>query len=193
MIPVIGGLVLNLALGLAIVAICLHILYLRTGDGRLFLSGQRAALGVSLLSFFATFILVQLLINSNFDVDYIAHYTSQETPLIYKFTALWAGQSGFSFRRVENVGPKVSTELLRSGIIAIALSLAAMLFYIWIRFEWQFSIGAILALFHDVLLTLGCEWRWTRDKKTMWYPEAELIRQTEIFNWEEIYKRRKKI
>ena len=94
MIPVIGGLVLNLALGLAIVAICLHILYLRTGDGRLFLSGQRAALGVSLLSFFATFILVQLLINSNFDVDYIAHYTSQETPLIYKFTALWAGQSG---------------------------------------------------------------------------------------------------
>ena len=63
--------------------------------------------------------------------------------------------SGFSFRRVENVGPKVSTELLRSGIIAIALSLAAMLFYIWIRFEWQFSLGAILALFHDVILTLG--------------------------------------
>ena len=61
----------------------------------------------------------------------------------------------FDFRRVENVGPKVSSELLRSGIIAIATSLAAMLFYIWIRFEWQFSLGAILALFHDVLLTLG--------------------------------------
>ena len=61
----------------------------------------------------------------------------------------------FSFRRVENVGPKVSSELLRSGIIAIALSLAAMLFYIWIRFEWQFSLGAILALFHDVIITLG--------------------------------------
>jgi preprotein translocase subunit SecF len=61
----------------------------------------------------------------------------------------------FSFRRVENVGPKVSSELLKSGIIAIALSLAAMLFYIWIRFEWQFSIGAILALFHDVIITLG--------------------------------------
>ncbi len=62
---------------------------------------------------------------------------------------------GFNFRRVESVGPKVSSELLRSGIIAIGLSLVAMLIYIWIRFEWQFSIGAILALFHDVLLTLG--------------------------------------
>ena len=63
--------------------------------------------------------------------------------------------SGFNFRRVENVGPKVSAELLKSGVIAICLSLAAMLVYIWIRFEWQFSLGAIFALFHDVLLTLG--------------------------------------
>ena len=63
--------------------------------------------------------------------------------------------SSFNFRRIENVGPKVSEELLKSGIIAIALSLAAMLFYIWIRFEWQFSLGAILALFHDVIITLG--------------------------------------
>jgi len=62
---------------------------------------------------------------------------------------------GFNFRRVENVGPKVSSELLKSGIIAIGLSLAAMLLYIWIRFEWQFSLGAILALLHDVILTLG--------------------------------------
>ena len=60
-----------------------------------------------------------------------------------------------SFRRVENVGPKVSSELLQSGIIAISLSLAAMLLYIWIRFEWQFSLGAIVALFHDVIITLG--------------------------------------
>jgi preprotein translocase subunit SecF len=63
--------------------------------------------------------------------------------------------NSFNFRRVENVGPKVSAELLKSGVIAIALSLAAMLFYIWIRFEWQFSLGAILALFHDVIITLG--------------------------------------
>ena len=61
----------------------------------------------------------------------------------------------FDFRRVENVGPKVSSELLKSGMIAIIVSLAAMLFYIWIRFEWQFSLGAILALFHDVIITLG--------------------------------------
>ena len=63
--------------------------------------------------------------------------------------------NNFEFRRVENVGPKVSAELLKSGIIAISLSLLAMLAYIWIRFEWQFSIGAILALFHDVIVTLG--------------------------------------
>ena len=61
----------------------------------------------------------------------------------------------FSFRRVENVGPKVSSELLRSGIIAISVALILMLIYIWIRFEWQFSLGAILALFHDVIVTLG--------------------------------------
>jgi len=63
--------------------------------------------------------------------------------------------NNFNFRRVENVGPKVSSELLRSGIIAISLSLAVMLIYIWIRFEWQFSLGAIVALFHDVIVTLG--------------------------------------
>ncbi len=59
------------------------------------------------------------------------------------------------FRRVENVGPKVSAELLESSIIAISLALAAMLFYIWVRFEWQFSVGSIIALFHDVIITLG--------------------------------------
>ena len=63
--------------------------------------------------------------------------------------------SNFNFRRVENVGPKVSAELLKSGVIAISVALALMLIYIWIRFEWQFSLGAILALFHDVIVTLG--------------------------------------
>ena len=63
--------------------------------------------------------------------------------------------NNFNFRRVENVGPKVSAELLRSGVIAITVALALMLIYIWIRFEWQFSLGAILALFHDVIVTLG--------------------------------------
>ena len=63
--------------------------------------------------------------------------------------------NNFNFRRVENVGPKVSKELLRSGVIAITVSLILMLIYIWIRFEWQFSLGAIAALFHDVIVTLG--------------------------------------
>jgi preprotein translocase subunit SecF len=63
--------------------------------------------------------------------------------------------NNFSFRRVENVGPKVSAELLKSGVIAISVALVLMLIYIWIRFEWQFSLGAILALFHDVIVTLG--------------------------------------
>ena len=60
-----------------------------------------------------------------------------------------------NFRRVENVGPKVSKELLKAGLLAITLSLAAMLIYIWIRFEWQFSLGAIIALIHDVIITVG--------------------------------------
>ena len=63
--------------------------------------------------------------------------------------------SNVNFRRVENVGPKVSKELLNAGLLAISLSLAAMLFYIWIRFEWQFSLGAIIALIHDVVITVG--------------------------------------
>ena len=63
--------------------------------------------------------------------------------------------NNFNFRRVENVGPKVSAELLRSGVIAISVALFLMLVYIWIRFEWQFSLGAIAALFHDVIVTLG--------------------------------------
>ena len=63
--------------------------------------------------------------------------------------------SAVNFRRVETVGPKVSSELLKQGITAIVLALGAMLFYIWIRFEWQFSLGSIIALIHDVVITLG--------------------------------------
>jgi len=60
-----------------------------------------------------------------------------------------------NFRRVENVGPKVSNELLKAGLLAITLSLTAMLIYIWIRFEWQFSLAAISAIIHDVIITVG--------------------------------------
>ena len=60
-----------------------------------------------------------------------------------------------NFRRVEMVGPKISKELTEAGIYAVVIALVLMLFYIWLRFEWQFSMGAILALSHDVILTLG--------------------------------------
>ncbi|MEZ5859358.1 MAG: protein translocase subunit SecF [Geminicoccaceae bacterium] len=60
-----------------------------------------------------------------------------------------------SYRRTEFVGPKVSEELLRDGVLAIVLSLVAVLIYIWFRFEWQYGVGAIVALIHDVVLTIG--------------------------------------
>ena len=62
---------------------------------------------------------------------------------------------GMKFPLVESVGPKVSGELIQKAAIAVALAIAAVLFYIWIRFEWQFSLGAVAALVHDVILTLG--------------------------------------
>jgi preprotein translocase SecF subunit len=63
--------------------------------------------------------------------------------------------SKLSYRRVEFVGPKVSAELVEAGTMAMVLAVAAMLIYIWFRFEWQFSVGAVLALVHDVILTIG--------------------------------------
>ena len=91
--------------------------------------------------------------------DYIVKFekqSSNDSKFIDNIkTKLSSSIGNVDFRRVENVGPKVSAELLKSGIIAIGLSLAAMLLYIWIRFEWQFSLGAIIALFHDVIITMG--------------------------------------
>ena len=60
-----------------------------------------------------------------------------------------------TIQRTEIVGPKVSSELIQKGIIAIVIAVFLMLFYIWIRFEWQFSIGAVTALIHDVFITMG--------------------------------------
>ena len=65
----------------------------------------------------------------------------------------YAGE--LTYRRTEFVGPKVGAELIQAGIIAMVLSIALMLVYIWFRFELPFAIGAIIALMHDVLLTLG--------------------------------------
>ncbi|CAA7623540.1 Protein translocase subunit SecF [Candidatus Terasakiella magnetica] len=63
--------------------------------------------------------------------------------------------SGYSYRRVEIVGPKVGGELVRDGVLAVVLSLAAIAFYVWFRFEWQFGIGALVSTFHDVITTFG--------------------------------------
>ncbi len=62
---------------------------------------------------------------------------------------------GIQFRRVEVVGPKVSGELFKQGFMALGIALGLMLLYIWFRFQLQFGLGAVLAVFHDVFLTLG--------------------------------------
>ena len=64
-------------------------------------------------------------------------------------------QDDYEFRRVEVVGPTVSNELMRNGIIGVAVALVAILIYVWFRFEWQFAVGAILATGHDVIMTIG--------------------------------------
>jgi len=70
-------------------------------------------------------------------------------------TALQAMDPTLTFTAVESVGPKVSGELIQTAFIAVALSVLAILLYIWLRFEWQFAVGAVLALVHDVVLTVG--------------------------------------
>ncbi len=92
------------------------------------------------------------------DTDFLIKFENNENKKIIEEIKINLDKSfgnNFNFRRVENVGPKVSKELLRSGVIAISVALILMLIYIWIRFEWQFSLGAIAALFHDVIVTLG--------------------------------------
>lgn len=61
----------------------------------------------------------------------------------------------FEDRRTEVVGPKVGDELIRDGLLATLLAIAAIAGYVWLRFEWQFGVGAMLTLFHDVIATLG--------------------------------------
>ncbi len=70
-------------------------------------------------------------------------------------TALRDVYPDMTFPSVESVGPKVSGELIVTALIAVVASLAAILIYIWLRFEWQFSLGAVAALIHDITLTIG--------------------------------------
>ena len=69
--------------------------------------------------------------------------------------ALKTVRPDIKFTSVESVGPKVSGELIKTAIIAVSLAIFAILVYIWLRFEWQFAVGAVIALVHDVVLTIG--------------------------------------
>lgn len=69
--------------------------------------------------------------------------------------ALQTVRPDIKFISVESVGPKVSGELIQTAVIAVVLAIGAVLIYIWLRFEWQFAAGAVLALIHDVILTIG--------------------------------------
>jgi preprotein translocase SecF subunit len=62
---------------------------------------------------------------------------------------------GITYLQVDSVGAKVSGELVRAGVLAVVSAIAAILFYIWLRFEWQFAVAAVIALVHDVALTIG--------------------------------------
>lgn len=63
--------------------------------------------------------------------------------------------SPVTYRRVELVGPKVSSDLINAGVLAVLLAVGAMLIYVWFRFEWQFGVGSVIALVHDVAMTIG--------------------------------------
>ncbi len=78
---------------------------------------------------------------------------AREEASIQKIRGALKGQ--YQFRRVEAVGPKISGELIFAGVLAVLIAVGLVLVYIWIRFEWQFSLGAVLALLHDVVLTIG--------------------------------------
>ena len=94
MIPIFGSITLSLAMGLSIVAILLLLLFTKNKTQNFFISGWRSCVSVSLLCILSTILMLNELIASNFDVNYIALHTSLETPVLYKITALWAGQSG---------------------------------------------------------------------------------------------------
>ena len=79
----------------------------------------------------------------------------QQKAVVVVKEALSTAIEGIEFRRTEVVGPKVSGELIQAGVMAILLAVGAVLIYIWLRFEWQFSLGAVAALVHDVIITIG--------------------------------------
>ena len=89
------------------------------------------------------------------DADNNAEAAQQAVTSVVKTALVELLGEGVEFRREEVVGPTVSGELIQAGVTAVIFAIVLMLLYIWFRFEWQFSVGAILALAHDVTLTLG--------------------------------------
>jgi preprotein translocase subunit SecF len=81
--------------------------------------------------------------------------SGSETTIVSVKTALKTVDPAMTFPQVDSVGPKVSGELIQTAVIAVILAISAVLFYIWLRFEWQFSVGAVAALVHDIVLTIG--------------------------------------
>ena len=79
----------------------------------------------------------------------------QNDSIIKVKTKLAEELSSIKFLQTDSVGAKVSKELIRKGVISVILAVSAVLFYIWIRFEWQFALGAVFALVHDVVITVG--------------------------------------
>jgi len=80
---------------------------------------------------------------------------SQQAAVATVQAALDADYPGIEYRRVEFVGPQVSSELVEKGVIAVVVAMVFMMIYVWLRFEWQFGVGAVLALIHDVIATIG--------------------------------------
>jgi len=98
---------------------------------------------------------VLIFVEAQFSGDENAEQAQQNVARVVKDALDLALGEGISYRRIEVVGPKVSGELVQQGILAIVMAVILMLIYIWFRFEWQFSLGAVVALVHDVTLTVG--------------------------------------
>lgn len=88
-------------------------------------------------------------------IEYQEDRSLEEVVALVQTTLASEYSDTVSFQRTEAVGPKVSGELIEAGVLSVLLAVGAVLFYIWIRFEWQFGLGAVIALVHDVLLTVG--------------------------------------
>lgn len=98
---------------------------------------------------------VLIFVEAQFSADENEEQAQQDVARVVKDALNLALGEGISYRRIEVVGPKVSGELVYQGILAIVMAVLLMIIYIWFRFEWQFSLGAVLALVHDVALTVG--------------------------------------